>query len=144
MTTNRRNLARLSPAPEIIEWDTDMARVLIEECRRLQQSFSVRTRHDILWTRIANYIRGTHQYEVTARQCQVKWYSLKRGYENLKRLMSDDPDADGVIVRSPHWHDRMFFDNLSDEFWLNGGDYLIHYQFYYLCNYLHKIDYSFI
>ena len=120
MTTNRRNLARLSPAPEIIEWDTDMARVLIEERRRLQQSFSVRTRHDILWTRIANYIRGTHQYEVTARQCQVKWYSLKRGYENLKRLMSDDPDADGVIVRSPHWHDRMFFDNLSDEFWLNG------------------------
>lgn len=101
MTTNRRNLARLSPAPEIIEWDTDMARVLIEERRRLQQSFSVRTRHDILWTRIANYIHRTHQYEVTARQCQVKWYSLKRGYENLKRLMSDDPDADGVIVRSP-------------------------------------------
>ena len=48
MTTNRRNLARLSPVPEIIEWDTDIARVLIEERRRLQQSFSVRTRHDIL------------------------------------------------------------------------------------------------
>ena len=89
MATNRRNLARLSPAPEIIEWDTNMARVLIE---------------------------------VTARQCQIKWYSLKRGYENLKRLMSDDPDADGVIIRSPHWHDRMFFKDLSDEFWLNGGD----------------------
>ena len=119
MTNTRRNLPRLSPAPEIIEWETDMARVLIEECRRLQQSFSVWTRHDILWTRIANYICGTYQYEVTARQCQVKWYSLKRGYENLKRLMSDDPDADGVQVRSPHWHDRIFFENLSDEFWLN-------------------------
>ena len=87
--------------PEIIEWETEMARVLIEERRRLQQSFSDRSRHDSLWTRIANYIRGIYQYEVTARQYQVKWYSLKRGYENLKRLMSDDPDADGVQVRSP-------------------------------------------
>ena len=127
MTNTRRNLPRLSPAPEIIEWETDMARVLIEERRRLQQSFSDRSRHDSLWTHIANYIRGIYQYEVTARQCQVKWYSLKRGYENLKRLMSDDPDADGVQVRSPHWHDRIFFKNLSDEFWLNRGDYLIHY-----------------
>lgn len=127
MTNTRRTLPRLSPAPEIIEWETDMARVLIEERRRLQQSFSDRSQHDRLWTRIANYIREEYQYEVTARQCQVKWYSLKRGYENLKRLMSDDPDADGVQVRSPHWHDRVFFDNLSDEFWLNRGDYLIHY-----------------
>jgi hypothetical protein len=127
MTNTRRNLPRLAPAPEIIEWQTDMARVLIEERRRLEQSFSDRSHHDSLWTRIANYIRGTYQYEVTARQCQVKWYSLKRGYENLKRLMSDDPDADGVQVRSPHWHDRVFFENLSDEFWLNRGDYLIHY-----------------
>src|SRR3989337_850979 len=127
MTNTRRSLPRFSPAPEIIEWETDMARVLIEERRRLQQSFSDRSRHDSLWTRIANYIRGTYQYEVTARQCQVKWYSLKRDYENLKRLMSDDPDADGVQVRSPHWHDRIFFENLSDEFWLNRGDYLIHY-----------------
>ena len=122
MATNRRNLARLLPAPEIIEWDTNMARVLIEECRRLQQQFSDRTRHDALWIRIANYIRSRYQYEVTACQCQIKWYSLKRGYENLKRLMSDDPDADGVIIRSSHWYDRMFFKDLLDEFWLNGSD----------------------
>jgi hypothetical protein len=38
MATNRRNLARLSPAPEIIEWDTDITRVLIGERRRLQQN----------------------------------------------------------------------------------------------------------
>ena len=37
MATNRRNLARLSPAPEIIEWDTDMARVLIGERRRFSK-----------------------------------------------------------------------------------------------------------
>ena len=35
MTNNRQNLLRLSPVPEIIEWKTDMARVLIEERRRL-------------------------------------------------------------------------------------------------------------
>ena len=67
MTNTRRNLPRLSPAPEIIEWETDMARVLIEERRRLQQSFLDRSWHDSLWTRIANYIHGTYQYEVTAR-----------------------------------------------------------------------------
>ena len=86
MTTNRRNLARLSPAPEIIEWDTDMARVLIEERRRLQQSFSVRTWHDILWTRIANYIRGTHQYEVTAGSARQNGTRLNEVTKTLRDL----------------------------------------------------------
>ena len=31
--TRRNRLPRLSPAPEIIEWETNMARVLIEELR---------------------------------------------------------------------------------------------------------------
>jgi hypothetical protein len=52
----------------------------------------------------------------------VKWYSLKRGYENLKRLLSRDQDMDGYEIRSPNLHDRRFYEELSDEFWLNTGN----------------------
>jgi hypothetical protein len=140
---NQVRVSRLSPAHEIIEWADDIVLELITQRRRHQQLFADNTRHDSLWTRIANYIRGRYGYEVTARQCQVKWYALKRGYENLKRLYSADPDADGVAIRSPHWHDRLFYSNLTDEFWLQGGDYL-NFKNNYLCNYLYKFEYLFI
>lgn len=114
---------RLLPADDIT-WPDDITEVLIEQRRRHQTRFSEQTRHDRLWTRIANHIRINYQFNVTARQCQVKFYALKRGYENLKRLLSDDPDADGIAIRSPVRHDRLFYNNLSDEFWTNGGDYI--------------------
>lgn len=124
-------LSRISPAPEITQWPDDISLILIEQRRRHQQLFAENTQHDSLWTRIANHIRGRYRFEVTARQCQVKWYALKRGYENLKRIMSDDPDADGVVIRSPIHQDRLFYTNLSDEFWVVGGDYFILLLFFF-------------
>lgn len=118
-----RRLSPVSSAADIV-WPDDITEVLINQRRRHQDQFSEQTRHNDLWTRIANHIRNNYRFEVTARQCQVKFYALIRGYENLKRLMSNDPDEDGVEIRSPMRHDRLFYTNLSDEFWTRGGDYL--------------------
>jgi hypothetical protein len=114
---NQNPIPPLNRAAEIFEWPEDVTLALIGQRRRHQRLFSEQTRHDALWTRIANHIRHNYRYEVTARQCQVKWYALKRGYENLVRLLSDDPDADGLAIRSPNWYDRRFYEELSDEFW---------------------------
>lgn len=130
------NVQPLEPRNPVAEWPDHIARTLIEQRRRHQQLFEDHTYHNDLWTRIANHIRRRHQYEVTARQCQVKWYALKSGYQNLKRLLSDNPDGDGYVIKSPNWHDRMFYDELSDEFWEHTGKYLIYYQFYYLLFFL--------
>lgn len=120
---NRRRPSPLSSAIEIV-WSDEITEVLITQRRRHQAQFNEQSRHDDLWTRIANHLRNNYQFEVTTKQCQTKFYALIRGYENLKRLHSSDPDADGVEIRSPSRHDRMFYENLSDEFWTCGGDYL--------------------
>ena len=114
----------LNPNEPVAEWPDEIALTLIEQRRRHHQLFESNTRHADLWIRIANHIRHHHQYEVSARQCQVKWYSLKSGYENLERLLNRDPDADGYELRSPNWHDRIFHEELSDEFWLRSGNYI--------------------
>ena len=87
---NRNRPSRLSPAPENLEWPDDITSILIQQRRRHQHLFAELTQHDRLWTRIANHIRSRYNFEVSARQCQVKWYTIKRGYENLRRIMSDD------------------------------------------------------
>ena|SRR5215475_3620031 len=112
----------LDPNNPTAEWPDDVVLVLIQQRRQHQQLFEVNTRHSDLWTRIANYIRHHHQCEITARQCQVKWYALKSGYENLRRLLSENPDEEGYQIKSPNWHDRMFYDELSDEFWCRTGN----------------------
>ena len=121
---NNQVIQALNPNEPIAEWPDDTVLTLIEQRRRHHQLFEDNTCHTNLWIRIANHIWNNHQYEVSARQCQVKWYSLKSGYENLKRLLSRDPDTDGHEIRSPNWHDRKFYDELSDEFWLRDGNYI--------------------
>ena len=110
------NIQALNPVEEVAEWTDDTTLTLIRQRRRFHNLFQVNTHHNDLWTRIANYIRNHHQHEVSARQCQVKWYSLKSGYENLKRLLSTDPDVDGHELRSPNWHDRKFHEELAMNF----------------------------
>ncbi|GBB83494.1 hypothetical protein RclHR1_10200001 [Rhizophagus clarus] len=122
--TNNQVIQVLNLHEPVAEWPDDIALILIKQRQRHHQLFENNTHHLDLWTRIANYIRHHHQYEILARQCQVKWYSLKRGYKNLKRLLSRDPDADGYELRNPNWHDCKFYDELSDEFWLRSGDYI--------------------
>ena len=138
-----QGLPPIRAAAEII-WPDDIMEVLIEQRRRHQTQFSKQTRHNRLWTRIANHIHNHYQFNVTARQCQVKFYALKKGYENLKRLLSDDPDADGSAVRSPVQHDRLFFNNLSDEFWICKGNYIFSKNDYVTIEYLLITIYLFL
>ena len=121
---NNNVIQTLNPNEPTVEWPNDIMLTLIEQRRKHHQLFEDNTRHTNLWIRIANHIRHHHQYEVSARQCQVKWYALKSGYENLKRLLSRDPDTDGYELRNLNWHNRKFHDELSDEFWLCNSNYI--------------------
>jgi len=58
---------------------------------------------------------------VTPNQCHTKWNSLKRGYENLIRIMNDN--RRGYPLRSPNSFDEACFGEMSDEFWVVTGNY---------------------
>ncbi|GES77857.1 hypothetical protein GLOIN_2v1789989 [Rhizophagus clarus] len=45
---------------------------------------------------------------------------IKQRRRHHQLLLSRDLDADGYELRSPNWHDRKFYDELSDEFWLRS------------------------
>ena len=108
-------------APVIVQWPVNVTRALIQQRRRHHQLFEDSTRHNPLWTRIANHIQRNYNYQVTATQCQIKWYALKHGYENSRRLLQDNPN--GHTIRSPNSFDRRFYDEMTDEFWLQTGNY---------------------
>ena len=65
------------------------------------------TKHNnTLWTNISDCIFNLYGFRTTAKQCQVKWYALKQGYENAKQLLQGNPD--GYIIRSLNSYDRIF------------------------------------
>lgn len=116
-------LPPVQPAPVIIHWPFNVTRVLIQQRRRHHQLFEDSMRHNLLWTRIANHIQRNYNYQVTATQCQIKWYALKNGYENSRRLLQGNPNGD--TIRSPNFYDRRFYNEMADEFWTQTGNYLL-------------------
>ena len=112
---------QLQPAPNIVQWPFNVARALIQQRRRHHQLFEDSTRHSRLWTRIANHLQRNYNYQVTATQCQIKWYALKSGYENSKRLLHGNQS--GHNIRSPNHYDRRFYNEMADEFWTQTGNY---------------------
>ncbi|CAB4404752.1 unnamed protein product [Rhizophagus irregularis] len=66
--------------------------------------------------RIARRISNNYNFIVTQNQCRNKWQALKRGYENLSRINNGNPD--GHPIHSPNNYNIRFFNELSDEFWL--------------------------
>ncbi|CAG8776692.1 13973_t:CDS:2, partial [Rhizophagus irregularis] len=84
----------LSPPP-VFQWTINAARQLIAEQRNLHQQFE----------RIAN-----------RHHCYTKWNALKRGYENLSRIINNNDD--GIPITSPNSFDRACFADMNDEFWL--------------------------
>ena len=115
--------AQVAPAPVIIQWPFDVTLALIQQRRRHHQRFEDSTRHNPLWTRIANHIQNNYNYRVVASQCQIKWYALKQGYENSKRLLQGNPS--GQTIRSPNFYYRRFYNEMADEFWTQTGNYLL-------------------
>ena len=107
-------------APVIATWSDDATRSLIRQRRRHHQAFDSTTRHDALWTRIANHIINNHNFQISATQCRNKWYSLTQGYENARIILQGNPE--GLVVRSPNHHDCQFHFDMSDEFWNTSGN----------------------
>ncbi|GET53305.1 hypothetical protein GLOIN_2v1766080 [Rhizophagus irregularis DAOM 181602=DAOM 197198] len=60
--------------------------------------------------------------------CRTSIYKQKQiwnqsGYENLKRLLNENPE--GFSTHTPTLHDEYFHEELSDEFWLTKHNYLL-------------------
>src|SRR5881275_2523675 len=98
---------------------------LICECRNVNSQF-VQLRnsgHHAVWSSIANNIFNTTGLVVTPNQCRTKWNSLKRGYKNLIRIMSDNRRE--YPLSSPNSFDEACFGEMSDEFWVVTSNYFI-------------------
>jgi hypothetical protein len=104
------------------EWTYSATLYLIRLRRYYHDYFDVATnnRHRNIWTAIANAIQTNANFTATEEQCRTKWYSLKYGYENLQRLHGQNPH--NQPISNPTMHDRLFFLELSDEFWLRSGN----------------------
>ena len=51
-----------------------------------------------------------------AHQCQIKWHALRRGYDNVCKILSEN--RKGFLIQNPNLFDIEFFEMMSDEFWL--------------------------
>jgi hypothetical protein len=106
-------------------WPMAATAALIRRRRHYHDRF-VETRiqnQGTLWQYISNHIYNNYNFNVTAAQCRTKWNALVAGYENLKRLMSNNPEE--YRTYTPSFYDRRFHDELSNEFWYNMGNYSI-------------------
>jgi hypothetical protein len=106
-------------------WPLDATEALIRHrCHYHDQFIETRIQNQgTLWWYISNHIYNNHNLNVMPTQCRTKWNTLVAGYENLKQLLSDNPE--GYQTYTLSFYDRQFHNELSDEFWYNMGNYLI-------------------
>jgi hypothetical protein len=110
------------PAPPFM-WTLDAAKQLIRERRNLNSLFLPRLAnrdHDAAWGQIANNLFAATGFAATSRQCKTKWNALKRGYENLQRILSNN--AEGFPLASPNNFDHECFQEMSDQFWQQNSN----------------------
>jgi hypothetical protein len=120
------NAAGIGVVNFYIQWPNDATLSLIQNHQLYQPIFSMTPIHDQkqIWNQVAQNINNNHpNFAPTKRQCKNKWNSLKSGYENLKRLLDDNPE--GFPTHTPTLHDEHFYKELSDEFWLTERNYLL-------------------
>ena len=112
------------PPPRPFQWTMNSALQLIRERRAANAQFTQlrNSAHHAVWSMIANNIFANTGLVVTPNQCQTKWNSLKRGYENLSRIMTDN--RRGYPIRSPNSFDKTCFQEMGDEFWTVTSNYL--------------------
>ncbi|EXX61860.1 hypothetical protein GLOIN_2v1815051 [Rhizophagus irregularis DAOM 181602=DAOM 197198] len=110
------------PPPPVFQWTINATRQLIAERRNIHQQFErISNRHHVsAWTIIANRVFAATGFAVTSRQCSTKWNALKRGYENLSRIINNNDDD--IPIVSPNSFDRACFTDMNDEFWLQTDE----------------------
>ena len=132
-------MALAAPAvPPHFEWTNNAARELIRLRHHYHDDFELvsNNRHERIWRTISNQLFINRGFAASHSQCRRKWYSLKYGYENLKRLEAGENPHDQPIT-NPTLHDQILHAELGDEFWLRTGNYLLNnsnkkYIFYFL------------
>ena len=109
------------PAPPVFQWSIIAALQLIRERRNLHEQFDrlANRDHNRAWTVIANRVFAATGFAATPQQCRTKWHALKRGYENLIRIM--EGNEDNFPIESPNSFDRACFGEMNDEFWMVTG-----------------------
>src|SRR5262245_9943735 len=107
-----------------ISWSLRMTDDLLALRARYQNEFEYARNyeHMNIWNRIAHRISYNHRTVVTGRQCQIKWNSMRQGYENVCRILRGNPE--GFPIHSPNLFDLEFFDTMSEEFWQPTGNNL--------------------
>ena len=111
------------PSPPF-QWTIFAVIQLVRERRSLHYQFErlANRRHSEVWTLISNRLFAATGFVATSQQCRIKWHALKRGYENLTRILGGNEDD--FPIESPNSFDRACFEEMSDEFWLVTGKYL--------------------
>ena len=106
-----------------IVWPPDATLLLIRLRREYQAKFELAANRDhaAIWSNISLRIIVAVNFMVSGRQCQIKWQALKNGYENALRILNRNPDE--FEIRSPNRYDCLFYQEMSDEFWLSTGNY---------------------
>jgi hypothetical protein len=106
------------------EWTYTAAYRLICLRRQFQDNFEYvsHNQHTQFWVAISNALQVAG-FTATPQQCRNKWYALKYGYENLKRSQNGENPHNQPIT-NPTLHDRLLYQELSDEFWLRTGNYI--------------------
>lgn len=103
------------PAPQTFSWSLNAALQLIRERRNLNNTFRTSRNHTAAWNQVANNIFAAVGFVCTSDQCRSKWNALKRGYENMQRILADNPE--GFPLASPNDFDHAFFMEMADQFW---------------------------
>ena len=88
------------PPPPAFQWMINAAKQLIAERRNLHEQFEriANCHHANAWTIISNRVFAATGFVATPRQCSTKWNALKRGYENLNRIIINN-EYDSPIVQ---------------------------------------------
>ena len=107
-------------------WNLQTCENLINLRAQYQNNFEYARNSDYadLWKRIAININEINNIQISARQCQNKWHSLIRGYNNIKRILNRDTRGARRIrnVTSPNRYDIQFYELMRSEFWLLRGN----------------------
>lgn len=103
------------PAPLTFSWSLNGTLQLIRERRTLDATFRSNRSHGTVWNQVANNIFAATGFICTANQCRSKWNALKRGYENMQRILADNPND--FPLDSLNDFDHACFMLMADEFW---------------------------
>jgi len=113
-------------------WTAQATIQLIRERRILHNRFdrAPNRSHAQLWTLITNRVLAATGFAATALQCRVKWNALKRGFENIMRIVNNNPQ--GFPLRSPNSFDIGCFPEMNDQFWVRTSNYFFQFTFQFM------------